>query len=74
MAADAPSSLLDPTIFSDLEAKLEEETIVRDSLSQIIQRLDRAVSLSQGLLSKVHGTPRSNCTLPLSLQLISWLS
>lgn len=55
------SSLLDPAIFTYLESKLEEETQVRDSLTQIIQRLERAVSSAQGLLSRVHSTPRSNC-------------
>ncbi|KAL7796029.1 Translin [Trichoderma ceciliae] len=54
-----PPSLLDPSIFSSLEAKLEEETQVRDTLSQIVQRLERAVATAQGLLSRVHSTPRS---------------
>ncbi|KAM0485420.1 hypothetical protein ACHAPX_001406 [Trichoderma viride] len=54
-----PPSLLDPSIFSSLEAKLEEETQVRDTLSQIVQRLDRAVATAQGLLSRVHSTPRA---------------
>ncbi|KAL7926072.1 Translin [Trichoderma austrokoningii] len=52
-------SLLDPSIFSSLEAKLEEETQVRDTLSQIVQRLERAVATAQGLLSRVHSTPRA---------------
>ncbi|KAK1255382.1 hypothetical protein MKX08_009377 [Trichoderma sp. CBMAI-0020] len=54
-----PPSLLDPSIFSSLEAKLEQETQVRDTLSQIVQRLDRAVATAQGLLSRVHSTPRA---------------
>ncbi|KAL7901550.1 Translin [Trichoderma sp. SZMC 28014] len=54
-----PPSLLDPSIFSSLEAKLEEETQVRDTLSQIVQRLERAVATAQGLLSRVHSTPRA---------------
>ncbi|TQS32708.1 hypothetical protein Golomagni_06969 [Golovinomyces magnicellulatus] len=54
------SSLLDPAIFTYLESKLEEETQVRDSLTQIVQRLERAVSSAQGILSRVHATPRSN--------------
>ncbi|KAH6604566.1 translin family [Trichoderma cornu-damae] len=54
-----PPSLLDPSIFTSLEAKLEEETQVRDTLSQIVQRLERAVATAQGLLSRVHSTPRS---------------
>ncbi|RFU76516.1 translin family [Trichoderma arundinaceum] len=54
-----PPSLLDPSIFSSLEAKIEEETQIRDALSQIVQRLERAVATAQGLLSRVHSTPRS---------------
>ncbi|KAH8124127.1 uncharacterized protein TrAFT101_006189 [Trichoderma asperellum] len=54
-----PHSLLDPSIFASLESKLEEETQVRDTLSQIVQRLERAVATAQGLLSRVHSTPRS---------------
>ncbi|KOS23065.1 Translin [Escovopsis weberi] len=53
------SNLLDPSIFSYLEAKIEEESRVRDALSQIVQRLERAVATTQGLLSRVHSTPRS---------------
>ncbi|KHN96535.1 Translin family protein [Metarhizium album ARSEF 1941] len=53
------SSLLDPSIFSHLESKLEEETQVRDSLTQIVQKLERSVASAQGLLSRVHSTPRS---------------
>ncbi|CEJ80703.1 Putative Translin family protein [[Torrubiella] hemipterigena] len=58
--ANPQSSLLDPAIFTHLESKLEEETQVRDALTQLIQRLDRAVSAAQGLLSRVHSTPRAN--------------
>ncbi|KAK5992232.1 Translin [Cladobotryum mycophilum] len=53
------SSLLDPSIFSYLESKIEEESKVRDTLSQIVQRLERAVATAQGLLSRVHSTPRA---------------
>lgn len=55
------SSLLDPSIFEYLQSKIEEETEVRDTLSQIVQRLDRIVASAQGLLSRVHSTPRSRC-------------
>ena len=56
MSAQAP--LLDPSIFANLESRLEEETQVRDTLTQIVQRLERAVASAQGLLSRVHSTPR----------------
>lgn len=59
--SSSPSALLDPSIFADLEAKVDEETQVRDALGQMVQRLDRAVAAAQGLLSRVHSTPRSRC-------------
>lgn len=59
------SSLLDPAIFDYLKDKLEEETQVRDSLTQIVQRLERAVATAQALLSRVYSTPRERCKTPL---------
>ncbi|KAJ3485756.1 hypothetical protein NLG97_g6751 [Lecanicillium saksenae] len=53
-------SLLDPSIFASLETKLEEETQIRDSLTQILQRLERSIGAAQGLLTKVHSTPRAS--------------
>ncbi|KAK8147263.1 hypothetical protein MY1884_003178 [Beauveria asiatica] len=53
-------SLLDPSIFSSLESKLEEETRIRDALTLILQRLERSVGAAQGLLTKVHSTPRAS--------------
>ncbi|KAM3502858.1 hypothetical protein MY11210_008933 [Beauveria gryllotalpidicola] len=60
-------SLLDPSIFSSLESKLEEETRIRDALTQILQRLERSVGAAQGLLTKVHSTPRASCPSSASL-------
>ncbi|KAF4120002.1 to RNA binding complex component Translin [Geosmithia morbida] len=57
MSSDA--GLLDPSIFEFLSRTLEEEAQVRDTLTQIIHRLERAVSTAQALLSRVHSTPRS---------------
>ncbi|KAH7325803.1 Translin [Stachybotrys elegans] len=57
MSADTP--LLDPSIFAYLKDKIDEETQVRDTLTQIIQRLERAVATAQALLSRVHSTPRA---------------
>ncbi|PNP57635.1 hypothetical protein THARTR1_02633 [Trichoderma harzianum] len=48
-----PPALLDPAIFASLEAKLEEETQIRDTLSQLIQRLERVVATAHGLLSRL---------------------
>ncbi|KAF4458760.1 hypothetical protein FALBO_14497 [Fusarium albosuccineum] len=57
MSSETP--LLDPSLFSHLQEKLDEETRVRENLTQIIQRLERAVATAQGLLSRVHSTPRA---------------
>src|SRR5690349_8063842 len=65
MSADKP--LLDPAIFEHLKHKLEEETEVRDTLTQIVQRLERAVAATQGLLSRVHSTTRAHCEFSTSL-------
>lgn len=59
MSSETP--VLDPAIFSFLKNSLEEETQVRDTLTQIVQRLDRAVAIAQGHLSRVHSTPRAKC-------------
>jgi hypothetical protein len=55
------TALIDPKIFDHLKNKIEEEAQVRDALTQIVQKLERAVSYTQGLLSRVHSTPRANC-------------
>jgi hypothetical protein len=64
MSAPDPSRLLDPAIFENLKAKIEEEQQIRDELTQIVQRLERAVSYAQGILSRVHSTPPSECASP----------
>ncbi|KAK1719348.1 hypothetical protein CaCOL14_005962 [Colletotrichum acutatum] len=52
------SRLLDPQIFEHLKNKIEEDQEVRDQMSQTVQKLDRAISYVQGLLSRIHATPR----------------
>ncbi|KAF3762888.1 Translin [Cryphonectria parasitica EP155] len=51
--------MIDPQIFEHLKTKIDEDTQARDELTQIIQKLERDVSYTQGLLSRVHSTPRS---------------
>lgn len=58
-AAPPAARLLDPAIFDFLKSTIEEDQKVRDDLTQIIQTLERATSHAQGLLSRVHGTPRA---------------
>ena len=57
----AQAPLLDPAIFAALTRDLEEETRVSESPSQTVRQLNQAVGEVQGLLSKVHSTPRSEC-------------
>lgn len=61
----AHPTLLDPSIFASLDSKIEEEAQVRDTLTQIVQKLERSVASAQGLLSRVHSTPRARCAYRL---------
>ncbi|EOO02908.1 putative translin family protein [Phaeoacremonium minimum UCRPA7] len=53
------AGMIDPQLFEQLKAKIDEDTKARDDLSHIIQKLERDVSYAQGLLSRVHSTPRA---------------
>ena len=55
------AGMIDPQLFEQLKAKIDEDTKARDDLSHIIQKLERDVSYAQGLLSRVHSTPRARC-------------
>ncbi|GKT60151.1 recombination hotspot-binding protein [Colletotrichum tofieldiae] len=60
------SRLLDPQIFEHLKNKIDEDQQVRDQMSQTVQKLDRAISYVQGLLSRIHATPREQYSPLLS--------
>lgn len=60
------SGMIDPQIFEHLKSKIDEDTKARDDLNGIIQKLERDVSYTQGLLSRVHSTPRSHYPALLS--------
>ncbi|KAK0616062.1 Translin [Bombardia bombarda] len=51
--------MIDPALFDKLKAKIEEDTSVRKELDQIIEELNQHVSYTQGVLSRIHSTPRS---------------
>ncbi|KAK1827858.1 Translin [Podospora conica] len=51
--------LIDPALFDQLKAKIEEDTEIRKELEKIIDDLSQHVSFTQGLLSRIHSTPRS---------------
>ncbi len=53
--------LIDPALFDQLKAKIEEDTDVRKGLDQILDDLNQHVSSTQGLQTRIHSTPRSKC-------------
>lgn len=54
-------AMIDPQIFDQLKNKLDEDTKVQKSLSEIIDQLETQIAYAQGLLSRIHGTPRPEC-------------
>ncbi|CAN8105694.1 unnamed protein product [Discula destructiva] len=54
------SGMIDPQIFEHLKEKIDEDTQAKDELTQIVQKLERDVAYTQGLLSRVHSTPRAS--------------
>lgn len=55
------AQMIDPALFEQLKGKIEEDDKARDDLNQICQTLEKDVSYAQGVLSRVHSTPRSQC-------------
>ncbi|KAH8893411.1 putative sequence-specific DNA binding protein [Thozetella sp. PMI_491] len=53
------SPLIDPALFEQLKAKIEEDAKVRQELHDIVEELSQQVAYVQGLLSRIHSTPRS---------------
>lgn len=51
--------MIDPALFEQLKSKIEEDTVVRKELDRIIDDLSQQVSYTQGVLSRIHSTPRS---------------
>ncbi|KAK4191589.1 Translin [Podospora australis] len=51
--------MIDPALFDQLKAKIEEDATVRKELDQIVDELNQHVSFTQGILSRIHSTPRS---------------
>ncbi|KAL2266255.1 hypothetical protein VTJ83DRAFT_5607 [Remersonia thermophila] len=58
--------MIDPALFDQLKAKIDEDTIVRKELDQILDNLNTHVSYTQGVLSRIHSTPRSKYATLLS--------
>lgn len=52
--------MIDSQIFEALKAKAEEDSQVSEELSTRTKALDRDVAYAQGLLSRIHSTPKTN--------------
>lgn len=59
-AAPASTPNVDPAIFSSLQAKIDEETGIRDELKNIVEVLSKQGRVTQSILSRVHNTPTSD--------------
>ena len=57
--------MIDPALFDALKTSMEEDIKVRDELNRIIQSFEREIAYTQGVLSRVHSTPRAQCETPL---------
>ncbi|OCL06060.1 Translin [Glonium stellatum] len=51
--------MVDPAIFEDLQARVDEDISVRDELREIIQTLEKQGKSVQFVLSRAHSTPAS---------------
>jgi len=56
-AASSPSPNVDPAIFSSLQAKIDEETAIKDELRNFVDTLSKQGRVTQSILSRVHNTP-----------------
>ncbi|MCJ1339256.1 hypothetical protein MMC09_004545 [Bachmanniomyces sp. S44760] len=58
-SSSATSSVVDPAIFGYLQAKIDEESQVREELRNIVQTLEKQGRNAQSVLSRAHSTPSS---------------
>jgi hypothetical protein len=58
-AAALPSNSpnVDPAIFSTLQAKIDQETAIKDELRGFVETLSKQGRVTQSILSRVHNTP-----------------
>jgi len=59
-AAPGPLPNVDPAIFSSLQAKIDEETAIRDELRNIVETLSKQGRVTQSILSRIHNTPTAD--------------
>ncbi|KAF2489856.1 Translin [Lophium mytilinum] len=60
------SGMVDPAIFEDLQARIDEETTVREELREIVQSLEKQNKAVQFILARAHSTPAYACTFGTS--------
>ncbi|EAA31675.1 Translin [Neurospora crassa] len=58
--------MIDPALFDQLKDNIEKDSSIRKDLEQIIEELNQNVSYTQGVLTKIHSTPRSKYPALLS--------
>ncbi|OAA59128.1 recombination hotspot-binding protein [Niveomyces insectorum RCEF 264] len=51
--------MINPRVFESLKAKAEQDLRARAELDSIVETLERRVAYAQGVLSRVHATPRA---------------
>jgi predicted translin family RNA/ssDNA-binding protein len=51
---------IDPTIFTSLQTKIDEEGTIRDELRNIVDNLSKQSRLTQSILSRIHNTPTAS--------------
>lgn len=56
-------AMIDPALFDQLKESIEKDGSIRKDLEQIIEELNQNVSYTQGVLTKIHSTPRSKCKI-----------
>lgn len=60
------AGMIDSAIFENLQVKIDEETVFRDKIHDIVQELDKRNRATQAILSKVHSVPESEQRVALA--------
>ncbi|KAK6371791.1 Translin-1 [Exophiala oligosperma] len=55
----SPTAHVDPAIFTSLQAKIDQESSIRDELKAFVDTLTKQGRLTQSILSRIHNTPTS---------------
>ncbi|KAL8860347.1 MAG: hypothetical protein Q9178_003318 [Gyalolechia marmorata] len=57
MAAAKAPGIVDATIFEQLQADIDDDSLVREEIRNILQRRERQGKVTQSLLSRAHSVP-----------------